>query len=185
MKKQALMSMFVVVMGVFLFGLAATGFAADPEIIGAPKCKMCHKAKTGDQWAKWEAGPHAKAFEALGTDAAKEAAAAAGLGDPQTEPACLKCHTTHHFLGTDVKLDAKGKYELAEGVGCEACHGAGSEYKSKKVMEDREASIAAGMNLPGKAEFCTKCHNEESPTFKGFDYDEYYAKIAHPIPAET
>ena len=183
MKKQALMSILLVVMGIFLFGLTTSAFAA-PEIIGAPKCKMCHGKKTGDQWTKWEEGPHAGAFAALGTDAAKKIAADKGLGDPQTEAACLKCHTTQHFVGADYAVDAKGKYELAEGVGCEACHGPGSDYKSKKVMEDHDASVAAGLWAPKSAEFCTKCHNEESPTFKGFNFDEHYAKIAHPVPGE-
>jgi hypothetical protein len=27
-----------------------------------------------------------------------------------------------------------------------------------------------------------KCHNEESPTFAGFNFDESWAKIAHPVP---
>ena len=29
------------------------------------------------------------------------------------------------------------KYDVAEGVGCESCHGAGADYKKKKIMEDR------------------------------------------------
>ena len=66
-------------------------------------------------------------------------------------------------------------------MGCESCHGAGSEYKSMKVMKDREASVAAGLVIPTE-ETCTGCHNDKSPTFKGFDFAEYSAKIAHPNP---
>lgn len=164
--------------------LMVTGaLAADPEIIGAPKCKMCHGKKTGDQYKIWTASKHANAFATLGTEEAKKVAAERGLGDPQTEDACLKCHTTHAFLGRDVVINAKAKYEEAEGVGCEACHGAGSAYKSNKVMKDRDAAVAAGLVVPTE-ETCVKCHNEESPYFEGFDFATYYEKIKHPVPAE-
>ena len=42
-------------------------------------------------------------------------------------------------------------------------------------------SVAAGLIIPNKAT-CVTCHNEKSPTFKGFDYATYFAKIAHPNP---
>jgi hypothetical protein len=38
-----------------------------------------------------------------------------------------------------------------------------------------------GLVIPDE-QVCIKCHNEESPDFKGFDFDEYFAKIAHPDP---
>ena len=37
------------------------------------------------------------------------------------------------------------------------------------VMKSKEHSVAAGMVVPNEA-ICKKCHNAESPTFKGFDY---------------
>ncbi|MDX2473494.1 MAG: multiheme c-type cytochrome [Candidatus Krumholzibacteria bacterium] len=181
MKKQALMSITLVMVGIFLLGMASVAFAG-PEIVGAPKCKTCHKAKTGDQWAKWEGSKHAGAFATLGTDAAKAIATEKGLGDPQKEEACLKCHVTQAFLGRDVVINAKGKYLESEGVGCESCHGAGSDYKSKKVMKDHDASIAAGMTRDKSEEFCVKCHNAESPTFVDFVFADRWAEIAHPVP---
>jgi hypothetical protein len=181
MKKQALMSITLVMVGIFLLGMASVAFAG-PEIVGAPKCKTCHKAKTGDQWAKWEGSKHAGAFATLGTDAAKAIATEKGLGDPQKEEACLKCHTTQGFLGRDVVINAKGKYLDSEGVGCEACHGAGSDYKSKKIMKDLEAATAAGMTRDKSEAFCVKCHNAESPTFTEFVHADRLAEIAHPVP---
>jgi hypothetical protein len=156
--------------------------AAQHELIGAPKCKMCHKSKTGDQWGIWEGSKHAQAFVTLGSEESKKIAAEMGLGDPQKEEACLKCHATQAFLGRDVPLDKRGKYEDAEGVGCEACHGAGSLYKSMKVMKDLEQATANGL-LAVTEETCVKCHNENSPTFKGFDYAARSAEVAHPYPA--
>ena len=40
---------------------------------------------------------------------------------------------------------------------CEDCHGPGSEYKSKKVMEDPELALAAGLVRPDRS-FCSRCH---------------------------
>ncbi len=181
MSRKILALVAVVVVGGIVLGMAGAAMA-NPEIIGAPKCKMCHKAKTGDQWKIWEESAHAGAFATLASEESKKIAADKGLGDPQKEEACLKCHATHAFLGRDVVVNAKGKYEDAEGVGCEACHGAGSDYKSKKVMEDSAAAKAAGLIMNKSAEFCQKCHNEESPTFKGFDFEKRWAEIAHPVP---
>jgi len=171
---------------VLLALLAGSAPAEEPELIGAPGCKMCHKAKTGDQWGIWEKSSHATAFATLASEEAKKIAAEKGIEDPQAAPECLRCHDTHHFLGVEtVKLYKKTKYKLGEGVGCEVCHGAGSEYKSKKVMVDREASVAAGLTIHEGSGLCLKCHNEESPTFKAFDFEKRWAEIAHPAPEET
>ena len=173
MKKSLLV---LVVLSVALMAFAAQ--AADkPTIIGSQKCGMCHKAKTGDQLKIWTDSSHAQAFEVLKGEAALAIAKEKGLGNPWEEAACLKCHTTQGFLGAEV--DAK--YDVAEGVGCEACHGAGSAYKSMTIMKDRDAAVAAGLIIPDKTT-CVKCHNADSPTYKEFDYDAMWKKIAHPIP---
>jgi len=155
---------------------------AGHELVGAPSCKMCHKAKTGDQWKIWTESAHASAFETLASEEAKKIAADKGLGDPQKEEACLKCHTTHAFLGKDTVVATKNKYKDSEGVGCEACHGPGSDYKKKKIMVDSEAAKAAGLLMVKEEAHCAKCHNEESPTFKGFDFAKRWEQIKHPVP---
>ena len=38
-----------------------------------------------------------------------------------------------------------------------------------------------GLKDPDKKN-CVSCHNEKSPTFKGFDFEKYVAQIAHPTP---
>ena len=48
-------------------------------------------------------------------------------------------------------------------------------------MKDKALATAAGMTLP-KKEDCTKCHNSQSPTYKAFDYDTFFKKIAHDNP---
>jgi len=158
---------------------------AAPEIVGAPKCKSCHMAKTGDQWKIWTGSAHAGAFETLASTESKKIAAEMGLGDPQSEYACLKCHATRAYLGDAVVVSEKAKYDDSEGVGCESCHGPGSEYKPMKVMQDPRAAEAAGLVSARTAEACGTCHNEESPTFKGFDFENRWAQIAHPVMGKT
>lgn len=171
--------LFIFVTSLFCF---SQGVLAGHEIIGAPKCKACHKAKTGDQWKIWTESAHARAFETLASEDAGKIAADNGLGDPQQEEACLKCHATRAFLGAGVVVNEKAKYANSEGIGCEACHGPGSDYKPKKVMVDPQAARAAGMVSVREAHACARCHNEDSPTFKGFDFEERWAEIAHPVP---
>ena len=154
---------------IFLLGvmILATGTLAAQNFkyIGADKCKMCHnKPEKGEQYNKWKAGPHANAMSSLNAEEAKD-------------PKCLKCHST--AAAVDAKMIAT--LTATEGVSCESCHGPGSLYKSMSVMKSREQSIAKGLIIPDEA-LCKTCHNEESPTFKGFDYAEYSAKIAHPNP---
>lgn len=166
-----------------LFVLVAIGpavaVAADHAFIGAAKCKMCHnKAEKGAQFDKWLAGPHAKAFEVLGTEKAKALAKEKGIDDPQKADACLKCHVTGHGAAAALLTD---KYSAAEGVSCESCHGAGGDYWKIPVMKDQAASVAAGLVIPDE-KTCVRCHNAESPSYKPFDFAKFSAQIAHPDP---
>ena len=159
-----------------------------PAYVGAGGCKMCHKsAKKGNQFGQWEASKHAKAYATLATPEAKKIAAEKGIADPQKDGKCLKCHVTAH--GVDPSLIAapkKGKkgFQIEDGVQCESCHGPGSLYKKRSVMKDRKAAVAVGLIIPDE-KTCKQCHNEESPTFKDFNYEEMKKKIAHPNPAKA
>ena len=88
--------------------------------------------------------------------------------------------------GVDTSM-VGAKYAASDGVGCESCHGAGADYIKKATMEGITSGTikpeTVGLVMPDKAT-CEKCHNKESPSFTGFDYDKYMAKIAHPIPDE-
>lgn len=158
---------------------APAGEAPAHAFVGAEKCKMCHNsAAKGAQFTQWSQSKHAKAFETLGTEAAKKVAAEKGIADPQKADQCLKCHVTGHGAPADKLTD---KYKAAEGVSCESCHGPGGDYWKMEVMKDRAKSVAAGMVIPDE-KTCTGCHNAENPTFKGFDFASYSAKVAHPNP---
>jgi hypothetical protein len=150
--------------------------------LGALSCKACHNSVAkGEQYKKWEASAHAQAFKVLSTDAAKAVAAKLGLKEaPDASPQCLKCHVTGH----GAKPEQLGpKYDKAEGITCEACHGPASKYKTEH-MKGLEAGLKAGMLATGE-KTCLACHNEGSPTYKPFKYAEACAKIAHDIPPKA
>jgi len=166
----------------FLAILVLQSYAQDThKYIGANKCKTCHKkAKDGEQFKIWLEGPHANAMKTLASDEAKKIAKEKGIADPAKDASCTKCHST--FAAIDAKqLAKKSKLKLKEGVSCESCHGPGSDYKKKKIMKDSKLSIAAGLIIPDE-KTCKKCHNNESPTFKSFDFAKASEKIAHPVP---
>jgi hypothetical protein len=162
---------------IVLVGLVVVAYmaiAADHAYIGGSKCQMCHKLpKGGEVWQVWEATAHAKAFESLNAE----------KGETE-KPECLKCHTTGYGTGGyepgQVELDLKN-------VQCEACHGAGADYKISHTKADtkEKAYTADGLMKPNM-ETCLTCHNEENPfnPAEPFDYDKMWAKITHSLPAK-
>jgi formate-dependent nitrite reductase cytochrome c552 subunit len=153
------------------------------KFIGVKKCSTCHKTEAkGNQFAKWQASPHAKAFATLAGEKALAIAKEKGMAKPpQESPECLKCHVTGY--GKPAELFDVG-FAKEDGVGCESCHGPGMDYMKMNVMKDRALSVAAGLVIPDEKS-CTTCHNQESPSFKGFDFKKAYALIAHPNPAKA
>ena len=163
----------------FTFFAVPVAMALDHEFAGATKCSMCHKkVEQGEQFRIWQESKHAKAFETLGTPAAKEVAAKFGISDPQTSGKCLKCHATAFWFSEEKVSEA---IPVEEGVSCESCHGPGKDYMKKSVMQDRETAVAEGLLIPNE-QTCRKCHNEESPVFKPFDYNERWGEIEHSVP---
>jgi hypothetical protein len=178
MKKASVVLMSI---GLLAFLLSAVVVAEEGahQYVGSAKCKTCHKAeKKVAQYVKWQEGKHSKAYEVLASEAAIAIGKEKGIENPQTSDQCLKCHVTAFGVAAELKAES---FDQTEGVGCETCHGPGSDYKKMAVMKDREASIAAGMIIPTE-ETCTGCHNEESPTFEKFDFAEASKIIAHPNP---
>lgn len=150
--------------------------------IGVQSCGTCHKTdKQGQQLSIWELSKHAQAYSTLKTDKANEIAKSLGYTTLAVETeACLKCHS----IGYNIDASLKGeKFKVEDGVQCETCHGAGSEYKSLKIMKSKADAIANGLIIhENKEEFCTSCHNLESPTFVEFNLEQMWEKIKHPKP---
>lgn len=167
-------------MVLFLMSISAVAGDADYKYVGVKKCKTCHKSKkSGNQFGVWKESKHANAYAVLASDKSKAKAKEMGIEDPQKSEKCLTCHTTAY--GKD-KQWAKS-YKLEEGVGCEGCHGPGSKYKSMKVMKNKEMAVSKGLVIPDE-KTCVKCHNKDNPFHKEFKYKEFFAKIAHPVPAK-
>lgn len=125
-------------------------------------CRKCHLR----EHRSWSRTPHAKALEKL-------------EGEDASNPECLSCHTTGMGEASGF-TSAEDTPQLA-GVTCEACHGAGSVYMDEDTMKDRDASLAAGLQLPDEAT-CRGCHNENSPTFPGsFDFEAMRDEGVHEI----
>ena len=61
-------------------------------------------------------------------------------------------------------------------MGCEACHGAGSDYMADAIMRDKHSAMAAGMQKPTR-ETCVRCHQAHG---ESFDFAAAMKKIAHP-----
>lgn len=146
-------AMFMAVTILFATGVFFSVSAADHEFVGVAKCKMCHKI----QATSWANTKHAKAADVL-------------KPEEQKNPKCTECHMT-------------GKTADNPGVQCEACHGAGKDYMTMKVMKDPAAAKTAGCITNPSKEVCTHCHAAKSPTgnpnpnFKAFNYDEAVKKV--------
>lgn len=165
-------------------GGSGTTAPAANRYVGAKTCKGCHSAaERGDQFGKWQAAAHSKAFEVLGTDEAKKVGAERGVSDPQTDDRCLKCHVTAFGVAED---EIKKGFDHQAGVQCETCHGPGEEHFKARMKamagadKDKAPEIPAGeiMSSP-TAQLCKTCHNEESPSYKPFCFHEFSAKIRH------
>jgi len=196
------MKKLLTVLGIMLLAVAwatSAPMAKEPQYVGVKRCAICHKKdKDGAQLPIWEKSDHAKAYKVLGTPEAAAAAKKVGVsGDPQKAEACLVCHTTG--FGADAKAVNKS-FDLADGVQCEACHGAGSEYRKKKVMqtiweEHKKGGASAtakkvGLIVPDE-NTCKTCHAPQitfkgktykNPSHKPFNFKESFEKIKHPVP---
>ena len=147
-----------------------------PSYTGAIACGACHKGpEMGYQFSKWRTSGHAAAYAVLGTPRAKQIAQEMGVDDdPLAARACLKCHTTAHHDPAGPAIDS---YDIFEGVGCEACHGAGSDYSRQAVMRDSQKAMQSGLKQVTR-QTCIACH--ENAHGKPFDYEAALARIAHP-----
>ncbi len=153
---------------------------AKPEYVSQRGCKKCHFK----QAKSWKKTVHAKAMDSLKQGVKVEEKKAAGLEDKDytTDPSCLKCHTTGYgepggypAYKADWSDDEAKLAKNNAGVGCESCHGPGSlygPYKGDHEDYKRPDVEKLGLVWDIKAETCTACHNEESPTAKEFNFEE-------------
>ena len=175
--------LFTVALGL-LVGLAVH-FADDRPVLytytGSAYCRGCHASTAaGEIFQVWNSTAHASAYTVLDSPEAQEYLSQ----HPTPLENCMQCHTT---LGRPA-LSKKEQEINLEGVGCERCHGPGSEYSQTVVMKDREAFIRTG-GSPGTLDHCYSCHarNPEEDSLhcplqsEEFDAEQSWPAIAHPV----
>lgn len=123
--------------------------------VGSDSCVTCHaeEAKT------WHASAHSRAFDSL----VKKKSDA--------DPTCIECHTVG--FGTPSGYRRAFKDERFTDVGCESCHGPGSEH----VNAWKNGVVPSFKFRPLGAGDCMKCHHGEFS--RPFDWDEFWPLIEH------
>lgn len=108
-------------------------------------------------WSRHDA--HSKAWVNLGNEDSQRIAKHLGLGDPQQEPLCLKCHST--FVPPSQRGE---KFRLEDGVSCERCHGGAEHFLQSHVEKGatHADNLTRGMVdlvAPAtRAPLCLSCH---------------------------
>lgn len=146
--------------------LLAAGYspaAEQPHYHGNKSCAGCHDREIQE----WQRSTHARAFELLAPGKRAGFKKKAGLADIdyRGNVFCQKCHTTG-YGNQGGFVDMESTPEMA-GVGCESCHGPGSDYREthKKTNFSRTKARAAGQTYAslGDRGVCEKCHSVASP----------------------
>jgi hypothetical protein len=130
------------------------------KFVGSASCQACHP-KAHDVWAK---SGHAKAFATLvksGSDA---------------DPHCIACHTIGFGRESGYRRPM-GSESLVD-VGCESCHGPGSEHVDR-YLHGKPNQFRFRPLGPGD---CTSCHYGEFS--RPFDWEKFWPGIAHGKEAE-
>ena len=120
---------------------------------GSPSCQSCHPA----EHAQWSATAHATAWKSLVDDGR------------HLDLACWSCHATGAFDPAGPQHPMQVGPPL-QGVGCEACHGAGKEHVA--------APTAANILRDPPLLTCTTCHDGVNDEGR-FDWEKYRPMIAH------
>jgi len=102
---------------------------------------------------------HARSYKTLLTRQSKDIATKLGLANAHTADICLDCHADN------VSESQRGfKFQISDGVGCEACHGGGEQYLKSHTQTDvtHADNLARGMYpteqpVP-RATLCLSCH---------------------------
>lgn len=102
---------------------------------------------------------HASAYDVLFNEASVRIAENLGLESAHEAAICLDCHTD--FVPPERRGEA---FSMAEGIGCEACHGGGARYLEPHDEPDttHEGNVELGLfptsDPRERAQLCLSCH---------------------------
>ncbi len=124
----------------------AGGGAAAAATVGMDACTACHAAQTAD----WLTSSHANVSPDLGLNSSGSPTVGAAQ-----DAACRDCHDP---LGDSARLTPGRTGNAARPVvGCESCHGGGSEHKGTGPIA-RNGYAAATTGRSSQFNTCTTCH---------------------------
>ena len=139
--------------------------------VGVASCSgsTCHGRQENDgrvvrqdELMRWQepsspTGAHSRAYKVLLTERSQIIARRLGLESAASAPACLGCHS-------DAYGSRGPRFQISDGVGCEACHGGAANWLSSHyaVAGTHTANVAAGL-IPldrpqARAAVCLDCH---------------------------
>jgi hypothetical protein len=115
-----------------------------------------------DEILRWQepsspAGKHSQAYSALLGKRSGQIARNLGLSSASSAPMCLGCHA-------DPAASRGNRFQMADGVGCESCHGGASNWIASHyaVGASHAGNVARGMtaleNPKIRAAVCLDCH---------------------------
>ncbi len=119
--------------------------------LGSDSCKSCHEY----EYEKWSQKKHSWAYSTLEK-----------VGS-QYDPECVGCHVVGFDYNTGFTTEDQTPH--LKDVGCETCHGPGSEHVASEGQEKT--------TMPQLA--CTECHTPEHSTDYADNEKEYFEKIEH------
>ncbi|MEA3213839.1 MAG: hypothetical protein QOE70_6896 [Chthoniobacter sp.] len=131
------------------------GVKSAATFAGSQSCLACHPTAA----KVWGASSHADAWRTL---IARKA---------EADPNCIACHSVG--FGTPSGYRREQKDDRLVNVGCESCHGPGSQH-----VEQRRASgeVTAHFRPVGAGD-CRKCHHGEFS--RPFDYEKFWPVVQH------
>jgi hypothetical protein len=119
-----------------------------------------------DEYLTWsQKDKHHQAYAVLSGELGLRIAHNLGLPDAKNQQLCLDCHAD------SMAPDRRGReFDLADGVGCEACHGGAIAWLGVHLSgAGHKANIAAGMyptDQPlARAKLCLSCHFGDDKKF--------------------
>jgi hypothetical protein len=131
------------------------GVKVASSYVGSESCAACHAGAA----SKWHGSGHAHAWATLVELKA------------DADPNCIVCHS----IGFGTPSGYRRAFAGAKltGVGCESCHGPGSQH----VAQRKAGGEATTHFRPLGAGDCVKCHHGEFS--RPFDYDRFWPAIQH------
>ncbi|MEE8587396.1 MAG: multiheme c-type cytochrome [Acidobacteriota bacterium] len=133
-----------------------------PQYVGISRCAagLCHGSAEQATWQ--DRDRHSGAYSVLLQQQSQSIARILGIGPAEQSGQCLDCHAVN---AAPQRRDPR--FQISDGVGCEACHGPASRWIQDHYAEGQGAPsrsdlLQRGMvdtkNLQLRARLCLSCH---------------------------